>query len=66
VNLINPLTTEFLLNNIYINSVSTSQETHYVSATESNWPVLFTETIAVYSENHTKHTNTLCGENPEC
>jgi hypothetical protein len=27
--------------------------------------MLFKETIAVYSENHTKHINTLCGQNPE-
>jgi hypothetical protein len=27
--------------------------------------MLFTETIAVYCENHTEHINTLCGENGE-
>jgi hypothetical protein len=27
--------------------------------------MLFGETVAVYCENNTKHTNTLCGENAE-
>jgi hypothetical protein len=46
-----------------MNSAHTSQETHYVSATKPNWLMLFGETVAVYYENHTKHTNTLCGQN---
>jgi hypothetical protein len=45
----------------YNNSVRTSQETHYVSATKPNRLMLFRETIAVYCENHTEHTNTMCG-----
>jgi hypothetical protein len=27
--------------------------------------MLFRETVAVYCENHTEHTNTIFGENPE-
>jgi hypothetical protein len=27
--------------------------------------MLFEETAAVYCENHTEHTNTLCGQNAE-
>jgi hypothetical protein len=27
--------------------------------------MLFSETVAVYCENHTKHTDTLCGQNSE-
>jgi hypothetical protein len=27
--------------------------------------MLFEKTVAVYCENHTKHTNTLCGQNVE-
>jgi hypothetical protein len=27
--------------------------------------MLFRETVAVYWENHTEHTDTLCGDNPE-
>jgi thioredoxin-related protein len=51
------LKTEFLL--IYKNSVRTSQETQYVSATELNRLMLFGETVAVYCEDHTKHTDTV-------
>jgi hypothetical protein len=28
-----------------------------------SWPFPFKEIIAVYSENYTKHINTICGEN---
>jgi hypothetical protein len=27
--------------------------------------MLFRETVAVYCENHTEHTDTLCGQNVE-
>jgi hypothetical protein len=27
--------------------------------------MMFRETVAVYCENHTQHTNTLCGQNAE-
>jgi hypothetical protein len=47
----------------YTNSVRTSQETHYVSATKPNRLMLLRETVAVYCENHTEHTDTLCGQN---
>jgi hypothetical protein len=43
---------------IYINSVRTSQETHYVSATKPNRSMLFGETVAVYCENHTEQIYT--------
>jgi hypothetical protein len=42
-------------------SVCTSQETHYVSATKTNRLMLFGETVAVYFENHIEQTDTLCG-----
>jgi hypothetical protein len=42
---------------MYINSVRTSQETHYVTATKPNRLMLFGETVAVYCENHTEHTD---------
>jgi hypothetical protein len=59
----NSLNTEFLL---YIQvSVRTSQETHYVFATKPNRLMLFRETVAVYCENHTEHTDTLCAQNAE-
>jgi hypothetical protein len=60
----NPLKTEFLLNNIQ-DSVRTSQETHYVFATETSRLMLFRETVAVYCENHMEHTNILRGQNAE-
>jgi hypothetical protein len=44
-------------------SVRTSQETHSISITTTNRLMLFRETVAVYCENHTEHTNTLCGQN---
>jgi hypothetical protein len=50
---------------IYKKSVHTSQETHCVSATKPNRLILFRETDAVYCENHTEHTDTLCGQNAE-
>jgi hypothetical protein len=50
---------------LYTNPVRTSQETHYVSATEPTRLMLFRETVAVYCENHMEHTNTLCGQNAE-
>jgi hypothetical protein len=59
------LKTEFLLNNIDSNSIRTSQETQYVSTTKPNRLLLFRETVAVYCENHTEHTNTLCGQNAQ-
>jgi hypothetical protein len=36
-------------------TVRTSQETHYISATEPNRLMLFGETVAVYCENHPEH-----------
>jgi hypothetical protein len=38
---------------------------HYVSTRKPNWLMLFGETAAVYSENHTEHTNTLHEQNAE-
>jgi hypothetical protein len=49
----------------YTISVRTSQETHFFSATKPNQLMLFRETVAVYCENHTEHTDTLFGQNAE-
>jgi hypothetical protein len=49
----------------FTNSIRTSLETYYVSATKPNRLMLFRETVAVYCENHTEHTDTLCGQNAE-
>jgi hypothetical protein len=45
--------------------IRTWQETYRVSATNPNRLMLFRENIAVYCENHMKHTTTLCGKNAE-
>jgi hypothetical protein len=63
-NSFNRLKTAFLLNNINKSS-SYLTKTHYTSATNINRLMLFNETVAVYCENHTKHTDTLCGQNAE-
>jgi hypothetical protein len=41
----------------HTDTVRTSQEIHYVSATEPNRLMLFRETVAVYCENHTEHSD---------
>jgi hypothetical protein len=38
--------------------VGTSQETNYVSATDTNRLMLYGETVVVHCENHTEHTDT--------
>jgi hypothetical protein len=44
---------------MYEDSVRTSQETHYISATEPNRLMLLGETVAVYCENRTKHIDSV-------
>jgi len=41
----------------------TAQWTHSVSVIQSSQLMLYREIIAVCSEIHTKHINTLCGQN---
>jgi hypothetical protein len=43
----------------HTDTVRTSQETHYVSATGANRLILFGETAAVYCGNHTERTGIL-------
>jgi hypothetical protein len=45
--------------------VHTSQETHHVSAIETNRFMLFGETVAVYCQNHAEYTDTLRRQNVE-
>ena len=45
--------------------VRTAQCTHSVSGTKTSQLMLYREIIAVCSEIHTKHINTLCGQNVE-
>jgi hypothetical protein len=43
----------------HTDTVRTSQETHYFSATETNRLLLFRETVTVYCENHMEHKDTV-------
>ena len=59
---------DFTLIRIYVvhkHSVHTAQETHTVSVIKTNQLMLYREIIAVCSQIHTKHINTLCGQNVE-
>jgi hypothetical protein len=47
------------------NHYSASKKTQPVTITKINWLMLFKEIIPVYSENHMKPINTLCGQNTE-
>jgi hypothetical protein len=44
-------------------SVHREQKTQHFSITKITWLVLFMDIITVYSENHTKPINTVCGKN---
>ena len=48
---------------MYIESVPRSK--HSVSVIKTSQSMLYREIIAVCSQIHTKHTNTLCGQNVE-
>jgi CRISPR/Cas system-associated protein Csm6 len=50
---------------IFNNSVRTALKTQHFTITKINWLTLFRKIIAVYSENHTKPLNTMCGQNAE-
>jgi hypothetical protein len=49
---------------MYQDSVRTSQETYYVSATKPKWLMLFRETVALCCENHAEHTHNIYELNP--
>jgi len=51
---------------IYKYPVRTAQWTHSASVIKTDQLILCTEKIAVCSEVHTIHTNTLCGQNVQC
>jgi hypothetical protein len=44
----------------YIQIQFVPHKKHFLSATKPNRLMLFRETVAVYCENHTEHTDTLC------
>jgi hypothetical protein len=51
--------------NLAVYKVRTAQYTHSVSVIKASQLMLYREIIAVCSEIHTKHINTLCGQNIE-
>lgn len=50
---------------VHMNSIRTSQGTHYISAAKISRLMKFMEIITLYCENHSKHSNTLCMKNAE-
>jgi len=48
---------------LYINIQSVPRSKHSVSVIKTSQLMLYREIIAVCSEIHTKHTNTVCGQN---
>jgi hypothetical protein len=50
---------------IYKNLVRTTQETCYVSATETSRLMLFSARVALYCKNHMEQTDKFCGQNAE-
>jgi len=50
---------------IYKYPVRTAQHTHCVSVIQTSQLLLYREIMAVCSEIHTKHINTVCGQNVE-
>jgi hypothetical protein len=50
---------------IYKNLDRTSQEIHYVSATETDLLLVFGERVAGHCGNNAEHTGAFCGENTE-
>jgi hypothetical protein len=50
---------------IFRNSIRTAKKTQPITITKINQLMLFKEILAVYTRNHMKPTNTLCGQNEE-
>jgi hypothetical protein len=61
---INPFKTSINLNYIQ-DPVHTTQSTHLPSVIKTSQLMLHREIIALFSEIHTEHINTLCGQNVE-
>jgi hypothetical protein len=60
----NPLKLKLVLI-IFKHSFHASKKTQPISITRINWLMMFKEIITVYSENHMKPINILCGQNEE-
>jgi hypothetical protein len=61
----NNLEPEIQQHNVSKIEVCLSEDTHCFIIAIGEGLMLFRETVAVYCENHTEHTNTLCGQNAE-
>jgi hypothetical protein len=61
---INPITTKINCE-LYINIPSVPRSKHTPPVTQTSQLMLYGEIIAVCSQIHTKHINTLCGQNAE-
>ena len=57
--------TKIYLNYRHIKTQSVQSSTHSVSVIQTSELMLYREIIAVCSQIHTKHINTLCGQNVE-
>jgi hypothetical protein len=51
--------------NLTYTSFHTAKKTNFSVKKKTNWLMLFKAIITVFSENHTKLTNTICGQNAE-
>jgi hypothetical protein len=58
-------TIQHTINPLYLYTQSVPRSKHSVSAVKTSQLVLYSEIIAVCSENHTKHINTVCGHKLE-
>ena len=47
-------------------SARTAHKTHFMSVVKTDQVMLYSEIIAVCPQIHTKHINTVCGQNVEC
>jgi len=54
-----------MLNWLYIKTQSVTRSKHSGSVIKTTHLMLYTEIIADYSQTHTKHINTVCGQNVE-
>ena len=50
---------------LHLNTQSVPRSKHSVSVTQTSQLMLYREIMAVCSEIHTKHINTVCGQNVE-
>jgi hypothetical protein len=52
-----------MIKKLFTNTAPTAKKTQHLTITETSWIMLVKETVAVYTENHTKPTNSVCRQN---